>query len=359
MNVRPATHAGLWYSGDAGALKQQLDALILKAQRSANTTTATTATTTFTTTKNGKVPGARVLIGPHAGYTYSGERLAETYNVWDTSKVKRVFLLGPSHHVYFKNCAMLTPFEFYETPLGNLPVDTATIKKLLSTTSSSSISKPLFKVMAEDVDEDEHSFEMHAPFIYHQTVNTSGGNPPKIIPIMISGMDHATQSDLAEALLPFIASEENHFIISSDFCHWGSRFGYTKVLPSNKHTTFNTLEKDLVSLTSMSKLNSGTSIHESVANLDKMALEIATRGSSDMWKQYIKITGNTICGQKPISIVLQLLEKYGRLNYNNKSEAGNTDSINNVFEWIGYSQSNPAKSVRDSSVSYASGYVKL
>ena len=36
---------------------------------------------------------------------------------------KRVFVLGPSHHVYLDGCA-LTRCTEYETPLGVLPIDT-------------------------------------------------------------------------------------------------------------------------------------------------------------------------------------------------------------------------------------------
>lgn len=35
---------------------------------------------------------------------------------------KRVFILGPSHHVYMDGCALSTMTE-YATPIGNLPLD--------------------------------------------------------------------------------------------------------------------------------------------------------------------------------------------------------------------------------------------
>ena len=37
---------------------------------------------------------------------------------------KRVFILGPSHHVYLSGCA-LSPTTHYETPLYNLTIDQA------------------------------------------------------------------------------------------------------------------------------------------------------------------------------------------------------------------------------------------
>lgn len=35
---------------------------------------------------------------------------------------KRVFILGPSHHIYLEGCA-LSKCKEYETPIGNLPLD--------------------------------------------------------------------------------------------------------------------------------------------------------------------------------------------------------------------------------------------
>ena len=74
--------------------------------------------------------------------------------------------------------------------------------------------------MSEDVDDDEHSFEMHTPFIYYKSKHLPQG-VPLIIPIMISGMGDRLSTDIVDALLPYLDDEENTFIISSDFCHWG------------------------------------------------------------------------------------------------------------------------------------------
>ena len=36
---------------------------------------------------------------------------------------KRVFILGPSHHVYLTGCG-ITPAQIYQTPLYDLKIDT-------------------------------------------------------------------------------------------------------------------------------------------------------------------------------------------------------------------------------------------
>jgi AmmeMemoRadiSam system protein B len=70
---------------------------------------------------------------------------------------KRIFLLGPSHHHYLSGCA-LSQCDVYETPLGDLKVDKATIAELHQ--------KGSFDKMSLSVDEAEHSLEMHLPYIY-------------------------------------------------------------------------------------------------------------------------------------------------------------------------------------------------
>lgn len=79
------------------------------------------------------------LRGRHAGYTYSGPAAAWAYKSIDTGNMyvlitstvhttnrhlpsRRVFILGPSHHVYLDGCA-LTGCQKYATPLGDLPID--------------------------------------------------------------------------------------------------------------------------------------------------------------------------------------------------------------------------------------------
>ncbi|ABN67678.2 predicted protein [Scheffersomyces stipitis CBS 6054] len=342
--IRPATHAGSWYSNNPTKLGLQLEAYFHKAESHSGEDSRHI------------IPGARILIGPHAGFAYSGERLAETFTVWDTSKVKRIFMLGPSHHVYFKNSVMVSQFEWYETPFGNIPVDTETIEKLLHTKPQSHghslthAKDSVFKYMSEEMDEDEHSFEMHAPFIYQKTHDLPQGIP-KIIPILISGMDEKLNDEVVSALLPYLENEENHFIISSDFCHWGSRFGYTKYVPQ-KVDSLQLLTENLSSLGhSLRTKPNELPIYKSIEVLDKAAMEIASSGSYSDWKTYISQTGNTICGQKPIAVVLKLIQKY-------RLAAGDTDKAA-IFKWIGYSQSNQARRASDSSVSYASGYVTI
>lgn len=69
---------------------------------------------------------------------------------------KRVFILGPSHHVRLRGCA-LTTADKYETPLYDLKIDNRINAELEKTGK--------FTWMDMNTDEDEHSIEMHLPYI--------------------------------------------------------------------------------------------------------------------------------------------------------------------------------------------------
>lgn len=309
--LRPATHAGSWYSGDKKRLASQISDV-------------------FEAT-DGPVPGARVLIGPHAGYTFCGARLAETYAAWDTTGTQRVFILGPSHHVYFLDAAKVSAFSRYDTPLGPLPVDTAVCKALVSAADSG------FTYMSAEEDEDEHLFELHAPFVAYRS--QADHVPVLIVPIMISGLLLQLRGRVIEQLLPYMADPANTFVVSSDFCHWGLRFGYTEYTPT----------ADL-GLLAAYKRQTGQAVHHSIEYLDRCAMDAAQAGSAE-WEAYIAATGNTICGQKPVSVVLRLVEQYVAQG------GGVGDGV--MFQWLGYLQSSHVESVVDLSVSYASGYMRL
>lgn len=304
MTTRAATHAGSWYYSSPTRLETQIGSFLKEAK------------------ENGfsQVKGARFVVGPHAGYAYAGRTLAETYSAWDTEGIKRLFILGPSHHVYFRG-AQLTPFSSYETPLGDVPVDRTVVDALRDT--------GIFQVMTPETDEEEHSFEMHMPFIYKM----SQGNV-SIVPILVGNTDAAYDERLAKALSPYFQDKQNAFAISTDFCHWGKRFAYTQY-------TGNKDAKSVHSLRKSSQTDSHVPIYKSIEYLDRAGMRAASSGSYKVWNDYLKATENTICGRTPLGILIKTIEL--------------SDS-DGKLQWMGYTQSSQVTDLADSSVSYASGY---
>lgn len=68
----------------------------------------------------------------------------------------KVFLLGPCHHAYMEGCG-ISSLSVYKTPLGNIKIDTEVIAQLQKAGK--------FKVTNKNMEEQEHSLEMHLPFI--------------------------------------------------------------------------------------------------------------------------------------------------------------------------------------------------
>ena len=61
---------------------------------------------------------------------------------------RRVFVLGPSHHVNLQKCS-ISSFAEVSTPFGNIPVDDAVRDELMST--------GLFDLTPVEADVEEHS----------------------------------------------------------------------------------------------------------------------------------------------------------------------------------------------------------
>ncbi|KAG1363982.1 protein MEMO1 [Cocos nucifera] len=286
--VRRAAHAGSWYTSNANKLEEELDGWLRA-------------------TGVAKSPNVRGIIAPHAGYSYSGRCAAFSFANIDPTNISRVFLLGPSHHYYTPRCA-LTRAIVYSTPVGDLPIDLEVNEELRATGK--------FELMDLHVDEAEHSMEMHLPYI----AKVFHGYPVKIVPILVGALNSENEAMYGRLLAKYVDDPKNFFSVSSDFCHWGSRFNYT----------YYDKERG--------------PIYKSIEALDHMGMEVIETGDPDAFKRYLQEYDNTICGRHPISVFLHMLK-----NCSTKIRIG----------FIQYEQSSQCKSMRDSSVSYASAAAKI
>ncbi|KZS96194.1 hypothetical protein SISNIDRAFT_451901 [Sistotremastrum niveocremeum HHB9708] len=153
------------------------------------------------------IKGCKAIIAPHAGYSYSGPAAAWAYKSIDVTGIKRVFILGPSHHVYLDGCALPICTE-YATPVGSLPLDLDTIAELKATGE--------FSEMGKRVDEDEHSIEMHLPYVR----KVFEKQDIKIVPILVGSISKDKEAQFGKLLAPFLSRDDTFCVVSSDFCHW-------------------------------------------------------------------------------------------------------------------------------------------
>ncbi|EON62492.1 hypothetical protein W97_01715 [Coniosporium apollinis CBS 100218] len=329
MPSREATHAGSWYSSNRATLSSQLDNWLDQVPASTKCIGSESATQPPVELPSS---GARAIIAPHAGYSYSGPAAAWAYKALDLSNAKRIFLLGPSHHFYLSGCA-LSKCDTYETPLGNLKLDKDTIAELHATKA--------FDKMSQSIDEDEHSLEMHLPYIYKMLERTFGNEAsfPALIPILVGATSAATEQRFGRLLAPYLADPSSIFIISSDFCHWGTRFRYTYYMPSSGPPR---------SLRSNERAPTSPPIHESIARVDQLCMDAVERGGHAGFLEVLERTGNTVCGRHPIGVVMAAVEVL-------ESE-GKAGDGKGRFRFVRYERSSDVLGVGDSSVSYCSAF---
>ncbi|CAH2083484.1 unnamed protein product [Euphydryas editha] len=113
----------------------------------------------------------------------------------------------------------------YQTPLYDLTIDKQIYAELEATRQ--------FEWMDVQTDEDEHSIEMHLPYIAKVMEEYKSGFT--IIPILVGSLTPEKEAKYGAILAPYLADPQNLVVISSDFCHWGPRFRYTWRDPSRGH----------------------------------------------------------------------------------------------------------------------------
>nr|CAG4645678.1 EOG090X09ZA [Lynceus sp. MCZ IZ 141354] len=293
MSTRKASHAGSWYSDNGKELNKQLENWLKCFE-----------------TLSGP---ARAIISPHAGYRYCGVTAGCAFRQINPDLVKRVFILGPSHNVRLGDCA-LSPHTKYATPLYDLIIDTQVYEELQRTEA--------FEWMSEETDREEHSIEMQLPFI--AKVFESKKDKFTIVPILVGSLTPDKEAEYGRILHKYLASPENLFVISSDFCHWGQRFRYTYT----------------------DKL--GGDIFQSIQRLDKQGMDIIESMEPTHFTEYLKRFGNTICGRHPIGVLLNMIYDFRRL-----------DSPKLSLKFLHYAQSSQCRHPDDSSVSYAAASLSI
>lgn len=211
-------------------------------------------------------PGRVVaLIAPHAGYAYSGPVAGRGFRHVRRGSFARVLLLGPSHHAAFAGAA-LPQADTYVTPLGDVPIDSASVARLRDSQGWRVDDGPF---------RPEHCLEMEIPFL-QRTLEPGW----RMLPVLIGGgSDPASRSRVAEALLP-VADPDTLVVVSSDFTHYGPRFSYVPFR---------------------------SDVPQRIRDLDMGAVERILAFDREGFEDYVERTGATICGRGAIDVLLGLL----------------------------------------------------
>lgn len=204
------------------------------------------------------------LILPHAGYRYSGAVAAHGARVVEGRRFSRVVVLGPSHRVPMRNAVAVPEATHYTTILGEIPIDTAFVRRLQR--------HPLFRPVAGALP-GEHSVEIELPVLQ----SALGAFP--LVPLVVGQMDDSAIREAADCLRAEMDSN-TLVVASTDFTHHGPRFDFAPF---------------------------ATDVEASLRKLDLGAFEFVKARDPDGFRRFIERTGATICGRDPVAILLAML----------------------------------------------------
>ena len=311
--TRRAYHAGSWYDADAKTLDATLTKFLADADKNKATTTNTGT--------------PRACICPHAGFSYSGPTAAYSYLALKEAlerspSIRTVVVLHPSHHVYLDSCAVSGACSI-ETPLMNLPVDDDLRQRIVSSGK--------FEVMNQRVDEREHSGEMQYPYIAKILMPVRPSRVVKVLPIMVGSIHTTKEESFGKVVASFLADETIFTVISSDFCHYGTRFSYTPTLQPSAAVELGINE-----------------VSDFIEYIDRKGMDLIQLQQPGAFADYFREYSNTICGRHPIAVWLNAVVE------NNKNGKEVLD-----VRFVRYAQSSRIRSIKDSSVSYASAVARL
>ena len=240
-----------WYTAQPETLSRQIEGLFQKAQVE-------------------PIEDVIALILPHAGYAYSGVIAAEGLKTTD-KEYKRILVIGPSHSTPMEEILSVPRVTHYKTPLGEVPLDVEFINRLLEY----SVFRNVPQAHEFGPRGQEHSVQIELPLLQH------GRSVFKFVPIVAGRCSHETVTKAAN-ILGSLVDEGTLVIASSDFVHYGPRFGYVPFDKDHK---------------------------EQIEKIDMGAYDHIKRLDCKGFLDYKHRTGATICGYVPIAVLLAMLSE--------------------------------------------------
>ncbi|MHA1520600.1 MAG: AmmeMemoRadiSam system protein B [Promethearchaeota archaeon] len=157
-------------------------------------------------------------ISPHAGYVYSGSATAFSFQELFREGVPDTLIILGTQHTGYHKIATMTSGE-WETPLGNIPIDTEISDALLEGKSPIIADDAAFNGFPHGR---EHNIEVQLPFVKHAALLAK--KEIKIVPIKVGAMDSGKLEKLGTGIATVIqqnSSKDIALIASSDMTHLG------------------------------------------------------------------------------------------------------------------------------------------
>ena len=197
MKLRRPSQAGMFYAGNAQALRAQIEECF----------THKLGPGKLPQVADRKLQTIVGLVCPHAGYMYSGSVAAHAYyNLAADGKPDTVVLFGPNHTGYGSALALMRD-GVWCTPLGDVEIDTLTANLIMKESS------------IIDVDDSahayEHSIEVQLPFLQYLY-----GSAFKFVPICFLMQDLQSSREVGIAVAKALVDKNALVIASTDMTHY-------------------------------------------------------------------------------------------------------------------------------------------
>lgn len=189
--VRPSPLAGTWYPAQPQQLASDVDRYMEQAGPIKTT---------------GKMIG---VIAPHAGHRYSGPVAGYGFAAARGLTPSLVAIIGPMHHPYVAPL-ITTAHTAYQTPLGSIPVDSASVEQL-----SSKLKERLGYGLTSISQDPEHSLEIELPFLQRALPN-----PFQLLPVMVRVQEPHVSQVLGECLAETLRGQNALIVASTDLSHF-------------------------------------------------------------------------------------------------------------------------------------------
>lgn len=140
------------------------------------------------------------VIVPHAGWIYSGFTANIAFRTLAKTNPNTIIVIGPSHRVGFEGVS-IADNQYYQTPLGDLAIDSHLVKDL----------KQRFSIPYFSQAHHEHSTEVQMPFIKYYLPHT------QVVELVYA----YARPELIEPIIAYALSlQDTAVVISTDLSHY-------------------------------------------------------------------------------------------------------------------------------------------
>ena len=186
QEIRPPSATGNFYPASASQLRKSVNVLLNNIPERPT---------------EGEIFAA---MAPHAAYVYSGEVAAHTFKQLSKVDFDTIVIIG--HDSYRNAVAFTCPVDYFQTPLGKVPVDKEMIEKMHAFNRGIKASRSIHS--------DDHSIEIQLPFLQILGKNC------RIVPILFGNPTPKNCQILADAIVASAGDKKVFVLASTDMSHY-------------------------------------------------------------------------------------------------------------------------------------------